>query len=163
MYFLPKSFKTLNSKGLTLLEVVASILIIGIILLSFSSLLLQGAKTGKSSEEIVDYTYLAQTAMETIYSVSKNQHYSTDLKTEVEQDLVRLGYRKVVSESTATKLVFDTGDILSNEYVKIEASIQLDATGKTAYGNLVNVLLVVQDYEKTKAQLEYVISWKVTT
>lgn len=160
---MPKSFKTLNSKGLTLVEVMASILIIGIILLSFSSLLLQGAKTGESSEEIVDYTYLAQTAMETIYSVSKNQHYSTDLKTEVEQDLVRLGYRKVVSESTATKLVFDTGDILSNEYVKIEASIQLDATGKTAYGNLVNVLLVVQDYEKTKAQLEYVISWKVTT
>ncbi|MEK4228865.1 prepilin-type N-terminal cleavage/methylation domain-containing protein [Solibacillus sp. FSL H8-0538] len=64
--------KTLDcQKGISLIEVVASIVLISIILISFFGLFIQSAKTGKASEEIVDATYVAQQKMEFYFNFSK--------------------------------------------------------------------------------------------
>lgn len=56
--------------GLTLIEILASIVIIVIIMAIGLGILVQTAKTNKTSEEIVDATYVAQTEMEKIYHAS---------------------------------------------------------------------------------------------
>ncbi|MEK5231261.1 prepilin-type N-terminal cleavage/methylation domain-containing protein [Lysinibacillus sp. FSL K6-0232] len=58
--------------GLTLIEVIASILLISIILLSFMSMFLQSSKTTATSDDIVNATYLAQKEMESIYKYRNN-------------------------------------------------------------------------------------------
>jgi len=63
--------KIMNERGLSLVEVVASIVILTLILTTFMMMFLQSAKTNKLSAEIVDATYTAQTVMENIYEVSK--------------------------------------------------------------------------------------------
>ena len=72
-----------NEHGISLIEVVASIVIIGVIFLSISGLLLQAKKTTVSSETIVDSTYIAQQSMEEVYYLTQNfnlqqlqEHYS---------------------------------------------------------------------------------------
>lgn len=62
-----------NEQGVSLIELVASIVIISIILISFFGLFLQSKKTHVASETIVDTTYHAQQEMEEIYGfVSAN-------------------------------------------------------------------------------------------
>ncbi|MHA6259349.1 type IV pilus modification PilV family protein [Sporosarcina sp. CAU 1771] len=61
----------MNENGLSLVEVVASIVILTLLITTFMMMFLQSAKTNKASEEIVDATYIAQTEMENIYSVRK--------------------------------------------------------------------------------------------
>lgn len=70
--------KLFNSQGgFSLIEVVASLVIITIILLSFFGLLIQSNKTGKSSEQIIDATYLAQKEMEKMYNYFKSTTIET--------------------------------------------------------------------------------------
>ena len=59
-----------NNRGLTLIEVIASLAIISIILISFLGLILQSKKTNVSSEGIHDATYEAQKVMEKLYTLS---------------------------------------------------------------------------------------------
>ena len=59
-------------RGFSLIEVVASVVILTIILLSFFGLLIQSNKTGKSSEQIIDATLLAQREMEKMYVYFKS-------------------------------------------------------------------------------------------
>lgn len=61
-----------NEKGLTLAEVLASIVILSIILISGLSIIIQSAKTNKTSENIIDATYIAQKEMENIYEENHN-------------------------------------------------------------------------------------------
>lgn len=62
-----------NEKGFTLIEVLASFVILVILLTTFFTFFIQTAKTGKSSENIVDATYIAQSEMEKAYAVSKKE------------------------------------------------------------------------------------------
>ena len=69
-----------EERGVYLLEVVASIILITIILISFFGFFLQSKKTHVASESIVDATYIAQQYMEEIYgivSVNNNGWLST--------------------------------------------------------------------------------------
>jgi len=59
-----------NDRGLSLIEVVAALLIIGIVLISFFGLLVQSNKTTHKSNDIMDATYAAQVKMEEIYNAS---------------------------------------------------------------------------------------------
>lgn len=74
----------LNSKGLTLIEILVSIILITIILSAFFSLFIQSARTGKTSEEVVDATYLAQTEMEKLYEISRDEDFTSSIKKIVE-------------------------------------------------------------------------------
>ncbi len=66
-----KNFK--NEGGFSLIEVVASLILITIILLSFFGLFIQSNKTSKTSSTIVDSTYLAQNEMENIFREIKGR------------------------------------------------------------------------------------------
>lgn len=65
-----------NKKGSTLVEVIASFVILVILLVSFFTLFIQTKQTTKSSETIVDATYVAQTEMENFYSISKKYTFN---------------------------------------------------------------------------------------
>lgn len=60
-----------KQSGFTLVEVIASILIITIILISFFTFFINTAKTTKTSNDIFDATYYAQKEMEKIYNLSQ--------------------------------------------------------------------------------------------
>ena len=58
--------------GLSLVEVLASIVILTLLLTTFLMMFLQSAKVNKASEHIIDATYIAQTEMERFYQASRN-------------------------------------------------------------------------------------------
>ncbi len=68
-----------NERGISLVEVVASLLLISIILISFFGLFIQSKKAGKTSEEIVDATYVAQETMEYMHSEVRKRSNLTEL------------------------------------------------------------------------------------
>ena len=67
--------KLFNQKGLTLIEVLLSLVIISIILLAILFVLLQIIRTNKTSQELVNATYVAQTEMEEMYHVSQSEDF----------------------------------------------------------------------------------------
>lgn len=69
--------------GLTLIEVIASIVLISIILLSFMGMFLQTSKTTATSDDIVNATYIAQKEMESIYEY-RNDPIETVLETQLD-------------------------------------------------------------------------------
>lgn len=66
--------KIQNEFGISLIEVIASILILTIILISFFSLLIQSNRTNRLSESIADATYIAQMEMENLYRLSEDNN-----------------------------------------------------------------------------------------
>ncbi|WP_054772309.1 MULTISPECIES: type IV pilus modification PilV family protein [Lysinibacillus] len=66
-----------QQKGLTLVEVIASIVLISIILLSFMGIFMQSNKTTATSGDIVNATYIAQKEMENIFA-NKDNYPSID-------------------------------------------------------------------------------------
>src|SRR5690625_3631610 len=75
-------FKT-NEHGFTLIEVLASIVLLAIILTSFGMIFAQSLKTSNTSERIIDHTYIAQREMERIYELSTKvsvEHRISEIK-----------------------------------------------------------------------------------
>lgn len=70
--------KIQNEFGISLIEVIASILILTIILISFFSLLIQSNRTNSLSESIADATYIAQMEMENLYTISEDKNNIDD-------------------------------------------------------------------------------------
>ncbi|KGP72634.1 type IV pilus modification PilV family protein [Pontibacillus yanchengensis] len=82
-----------SNRGLTLIEVLASITILSIIIVTFLSVFTQTARTNQYSETIMDATYVAQTHMENVYNVSTTNTFEYGMKT-----LKQIGYTQ---ESTS--------------------------------------------------------------
>lgn len=61
-----------NEKGLTLVELLASFVILSIIFFSILSILNLSAKANRQSEDMMDATYLAQEEMEWLYTMSRD-------------------------------------------------------------------------------------------
>lgn len=78
-----------NERGVTLVELLASIILITLILTTFITIYMQSARTLHTSDKIVDATYIAQTEMEKLYSVSVKTSYGMR-----ESAIVSLGYEK---------------------------------------------------------------------
>ncbi|MDQ0430532.1 Tfp pilus assembly protein PilV [Planomicrobium stackebrandtii] len=135
-------------KGLTLIEVLASTVLITLILVSFFTLFAQGAKTNITSENIVDSTYLAQKEMESIIALSKAPIVDTP---KIEMDK---RYGMGVSSS-------------NNEWIKYEKSIP-DSTEKYSIriknttSNRINVIVEVLEKENNvvRAKMENVVVWE---
>lgn len=133
----------INQKGGSLIEVVASIIIITIILISFFGLFVQSNKTENSSEQIIDATYVAQVEMENIYQLSK--YYTVN---NLVEGLSSIGYS--VSEelnNTYTK-------VLGNYYIKLRIR---DYSSDT----LINTIVEVYEGDVLKSKMENYYSWKV--
>lgn len=131
--------------GISLVEVVASIVLIMIILISFFGLLIQSNRLEKTSEKIVDATYLAQMEMENIYQISRN----TDFRN-LEENLLPFGYIKNTDDSI-------------NEYTKIQNpyTIHLSFSKRTTYPNLINIVVKVKEDGATKSKMENIYKWQV--
>lgn len=56
-----------RENGFSLIEVLASLVILSLLLTSFFTIFIQSAKTSKTSEEVVHATYTAQKMMEKLY------------------------------------------------------------------------------------------------
>ena len=84
-----------SQKGLSLIEVVVSSVIISILLISFISFFLHTTKTTNSSDKIIHATYTAQTEMEHIYSYT-NKSYN-----ELEGFLIQDGYERIEAKVRA--------------------------------------------------------------
>ena len=134
----------LKDKGLTLVEVLASIVILTIILIIFLSVFIQSAKTNQSSEEKLDATFIAQTEMEHFYEYSKSINES-DRITKLQKE----GYTFYFTEN---KEIFIKND--SKFYVQITLSEK---------DNLTNILVEVFDSpvdKKRIAQMQNILEWR---
>lgn len=63
--------------GMTLVEVLASIVILSIILSIVFMVFIQTAKTTRTTEETIDATYIGQTEMEKVYAESNKSDFAT--------------------------------------------------------------------------------------
>lgn len=131
-----------NEKGFTLVEVMASFVILAILLTAFFTFFIQTAKTGKSSENIVDATYIAQSEMEKAFAVSKKV-------TNREEAIKSLGYKKEDSSSDFTKK-------------DSKNTIKLKLKGNNSAPNLTNIIIEVYENNENnlKAKMENVFVWK---
>lgn len=126
-----------NENGVTLVEVIASFVLLIIILFSFFTLFIQTAKTTKSSERIVDATYVAQTEMEKLYEEG------TLTRNIIVKNL------NFIPESTSTTTFQKT----TNNYLVI---LKLKPNKDS---ELKNVVLEVTKRNKIKAIMETVVQW----
>lgn len=134
--------KRLNSeKGLSLIEVVASILLISIILLSFFGLFVQSNKAKNSSSQIVDLTYYNQTEMENLYTITLGGNFAS------------LGYTTVYNGSD------------KKIYSKKDNNLTYTVTLKpvTPHNNLTGVLIEVSTNSPHNqySKMETILKWKV--
>lgn len=117
-----------NDKGLSLVEVIASIILISIILLSFVALFLQSNKTTVTSNDIVDATYVAQQEMEAIYT---NRTEPT-----IEAVMQKMPRYIKTTENTWKKELSDT------------VNIQLTMIADNDYAALHLTTVIIEVYEK---------------
>lgn len=151
---LPTKQPKLNQSGVSLLEVLASTILITILLLSFYTMLISSAKTTKTAETIIDYTYLAQKEMENIYETSGTSSASdwTDIKNRISS----LGY--VYLEESNGYTIFKKTMIKENVYILIKIKMH----DPTKYTALTNVIIEVYDAEKSilKSKMETILFWE---
>lgn len=135
-----------SSHGFTLVELLVSITILSIIVVTFLTFFIQSAKTNASSEDMLDATYVAQAQMEEIYNLSTKLIYS-----QVKSELDRMGYT-----STDSKIGINASKI-ADEY---EVMIRLHKPGEDHLGN---VLTEVKDKTgKVRAKMQTTIKWQRT-
>lgn len=135
----------LSSKGMTLLEVLLSIVILSIILVSFVTMFVQSARTNQYSSKIIDATFVAQTYMEKIYEISNNHSYDE-------------GITKLNDEFNHS-IQLDTG----REFTKEEDQVYITANISDPQNGISSVVVkVYKDSTKSRleAQMETRIEWK---
>lgn len=139
-----KIIKLLTSqKGVSLIEVIASIIIITIILTSFFGLFIQSNKTEKSSEKIIDATYVAQVEMEKMYALS-NVYTLSNLT----EGLSSIGYT--------------ISDELNNTYTKVQDNFYIKVRFRDYSSNtLKNTIVEVYEGNVLKSKMENIYSWQV--
>lgn len=138
----------LNTKGLTLVEVLVSIILISIILFTFFSLFIHSAKTGKTSEEVVDATYLAQVEMERLYEVSRNGDFNYG----IDEIVKSLLYKRLTSTNPDEHIFARTIDGL---YIKLKLK-------KHTYQGMNYLVIEVFEEENgpSRAKMETILEWR---
>lgn len=140
-----------REKGSSLVEVIASIVLITIILLSFSTFFLQSKKTIFLSESFVDATYTAQEDMEAVYGMVSSMDMSNfhELATFNSQDTTFIYTSDTTCTNTCKKFVSTTNP---------EHWIQLQMNSQ--HLSLVNVLVnVPKQNSSTPVIMESVFRW----
>lgn len=139
-----------NERGISLLEVVVSLLLISIILISFFGLFIQSKKTGKTSEEIVDATYVAQETMEYVYSKVSDPNINALPELVNNSDFSTLYTGNC--NTTYTSCTF-TNITNSNITIIAEQDSRLDT-------NLITVITQVNRDNATTVVMEAIWRWK---
>lgn len=134
-----------KENGISLVEVIASIVLISIILLSFYKLFLQSATTTKTTEHIIDATYVAQTEMEKFYSLSKSKNFPNELDQEV---FTGYQYKRVNNGF----YIYENKTDYSNYLLELKL--------KPLTNNLTRIVVKVYDKKGVlKSQMETTLDW----
>lgn len=152
-----------NNRGLTLIEVIASLVIISIILISFLGLFLQSKKTNVSSEGIQDATYEAQKVMEQLYTLTNKSgsihHLGADSIpgtsfTKISEDGSKICLPEQTGKLSNVKAVYQYNNVSSTEPFKTNLTI----SSLCDYDHAAKVLIEVTDKNSstTLAQIENV-------
>ncbi|MEK4384458.1 hypothetical protein MKZ25_01430 [Solibacillus sp. FSL W7-1464] len=142
--------------GISLVEVVASLVLITIILISFFSFFIQSKKTHVTSESIVDATYMAQKEMEELYGFISAS--SLEWLIDPNNTQVTLNNMEFIYDPTDTACKNKCKKFLSvsNE----EHYVQLAVNNK--YHNLVNVIVnVPKENGLNSVTMESIFRWGV--
>lgn len=133
-----------NAEGFSLVEVIASILLLTIILLSFFTMFVQTNKSKQTSNNIVDATYLAQREMENIYILSKSKGNASS------QDIINLGY------------TMDAPQTLTFTKINNEITYKLTLKSISSSSNLTGVAINIKENNVSRAEMETIFKWQVT-
>ena len=143
-----KVSKHFNNNGLTLVEVLVSIILISLVLFTFFSFLIQSAKTGKTSEEVVDGTYLAQLEMEKLYEVSRKEDFNSG----IDEIVNSLTYKQITS-TTQDEYVFEKS--IDGKNIKLKLK-------EHSYPGMSYLVIEVFDQEngtRPRAKMETILEW----
>lgn len=137
-----------NEDALTLAEVLASVVILTIVLILFSSIFAQSIKTTKNSEQIIDATYYAQLHMENMYALSKN----TKLDDRDEKLMNELGFVQESDEGDWSVFKKEVENGSGEVFVKFKEN-----------EGLIRVLVQIFELGNTtpEVQMENHMNWKV--
>ena len=141
-----------DKSGLTLLEILLSIAIIGIILIAFISLFTISGKINIKSESILKSTYIGQNVMEIIHSASKNIEFD-EFNTNLEEEL---GDNFLLDATRENIFIYREEESLE-KFVKIKIEKEADMK------NLIRVLVKIYDDKDLKtleAQYETLYYWE---
>ncbi|WP_342538005.1 hypothetical protein MKY15_16105 [Sporosarcina sp. FSL K6-1540] len=138
--------KALGENGLSLVEVLASFVILTLLLTTFLMMFIQSAKVNKASEHIIDATYIAQTEMENMYALS-----TTTKNGAKEATIKGLGY--------TNGLVENGWIVFGKEY---NSGILIKIKLQNKKGNMDRVLVEVRGIpdDNLQAQMENVVVWR---
>lgn len=128
--------------GYTLIELILSVTLIGLIAVAFIPLFVNSANTNNETETTLDSTYLGKDAMEMAYNLSRTVSYE-DLTTE----LINRGYSWDKSKNT---FGYEYND---KKYLWIKFSEE---------GNLVRVIIKIykdKSMKQIEVQYETLYSW----
>lgn len=143
-----------SEKGITLVEILASIVLLSIIIVSLLSMFVQSSNTNNISKNIMDATYVAENSMEEINNAVSSHTVTTAENT---TDFLRTfslpsGYKKICPDGTCYEKRTDTdGHYL---YVVFQPKdISLVTVQVKVYNNDTSA-------KKLESQMEMIISWK---
>ena len=128
-------------RGITLVEIIASIAILSLIILTFVPLFTQSMRSSKAASDILDSTYMAQTVMENVYQLSTKYPFDEAIHHVDEMTFLNSQddwYRYVQYKNGAyiELLIHKPQDELSNVLVKVytdDTKSKLDAQMETIY------------------------------
>lgn len=148
-----------NEAGMSLAEVLASIVILSILLFIFLGMFVQSSKVNVKSEEVIDATYQAQTHIENLYALSS----VTELA-EREIEIEGLGYDPP-STSDPNWLVFEKNSTDYEITLKLEKNIIEDPTDAD-YNAMTSAVIEVNTTasavgSKATGKMELLLQWKV--
>jgi type II secretory pathway pseudopilin PulG len=138
-----------HDEGLTLVEILASIVILSMLIISFLALFLNSAKSINKTEVIIDSTYVVQTKMEEIYGISQTYNFSNSLSR-----YSGLDWSEIASNQPLTKITM----IQNNDYF-----ITAEITKNVNSPNLVTVLIKAYNNESKQhleTQMETILLWR---
>lgn len=140
-----------TEKGLTLIEILASIVILSLIVVSFLSMFVQSSRTNNFSKRIVDATYVAETQMEEINNLNKSLA-SSSLANLADEIKNKNGY---TTDSSCSNCYAKP---ISGHYVLVQ--FKNVSTVSTDLGKV--LIKVYKDNSKTsqEAQMEMIVTWK---
>jgi prepilin-type N-terminal cleavage/methylation domain-containing protein len=133
-----------SEKGLTLIEILASIVILSIIIMSLLSVFIQSSRSNSFSKNIMDATYIAESSME---EISNSVTASTSLT-----NLNLIGYTKKCSDGSC----YEKSSNTKGHYVYVE----LVPKGTQLVNAKVKVYNNNSSSKKLEAQMELLLSWK---
>ena len=143
--------RALGENGLSLVEVLASFVILTLLLTTFLMMFVQSAKVNKASEHVIDATYIAQTEMERLYEVSKSLSEKPSFANKV-SGIKDLGYPEPSSPVDWIKFERET----DSTYGFIRVKLENNGDGKMTR-------IIVEVYENPdgilRAKMENVLVW----